>query len=208
MRLWKNSLRQGVSFSPEHISCYQLTLEAKTPLYKKYLSEKLMPPAEKTELIFFLTTADFLEDAGYIHYEVSNFARTDSRRSRHNSKYWQHVPYLGLGPAAHSFLPPKRWWNKPSVRNYLQAIEQGIMPVENSEELSLEQMQLETLFLGLRTATGIDLRLYQSKFGIDLLVDKKTMLDKLLENKLINLEDGFIIPTRTGMAMADSLALI
>jgi oxygen-independent coproporphyrinogen-3 oxidase len=69
-------------------------------------------------------------------------------------------------------------------------------------------MQLETLFLGLRTATGIDLRLYQSKFGIDLLVDKKTMLDKLLENKLINLEDGFIIPTRTGMAMADSLALI
>ena len=102
--LWKKTLQKALSYSPEHISCYQLSLETLTPLYKEYARQDIKLPAEKEQLKFFQVTADELENAGYIHYEVSNFARKDKYKSRHNQKYWQHVPYLGLGPAAHSFL--------------------------------------------------------------------------------------------------------
>jgi oxygen-independent coproporphyrinogen-3 oxidase len=80
--------------------------------------------------------------------------------------------------------------------------------VDNSEELTLEQLQLEALFLGLRTKAGIDLKLYKSKYKTDLLIEKKMIIDKLLENKILKLNRGFLTPTRAGLAIADSLALI
>ena len=190
------------------MSCYQLSLEIRTPLYKEYLLQGINLPAEKEQLKFFRATADELENAGYIHYEVSNFARQDKFKSRHNQKYWQHVPYLGLGPAAHSFLGNRRWWNTSAVKTYLKEIAQDKMPVENTETLSAEQLQLEALFLGLRTKAGIDLKHYKTKYGIDLLVDKKTIIDALIKNKLVELKNGFLRPTCAGMAIADSLALI
>lgn len=208
IKLWKRTLQKALSFAPEHISCYQLSLEAKTPLYKKYDAEGIKLPKEKEQLKFFLTTAELLENAGYIHYEVSNFARKDQFKSRHNQKYWQHAPYLSLGPAAHSFLDNRRWWNKPSVNNYLKEITQGKMPVGNEEKLSAEQLKLEALFLGLRTKAGINLKLYKIRYGADLLEDKKTIIESLIKNKLVEVKDGFLRPTRTGLAVADSLALI
>ncbi len=208
IKSWKNTLQKAVSFSPEHISCYQLSLDKNTPLYKKYSQEGWQLPAEKAELQLFFTAAEEMENAGYIHYEVSNYARNDHHKSRHNVKYWRHVPYLGLGPGAHSFLGQKRWWNKSSVRSYLAEIAQNRMPVEDSEELTAEQLQLEALFLGLRTKAGIDLKLYLEKYGIDLLAEKKVIIEKLLEDKLVKLESGVLIPTQAGLAVADSLALI
>ena len=208
IKLWKRTLQKALSFAPEHISCYQLSLEAQTPLYKKYDAEGIKLPKEKEQLKFFLTTAELLENAGYIHYEVSNFARKDQFKSRHNQKYWQHAPYLSLGPAAHSFLDNRRWWNKPSVNNYLKEITQGKMPVGNEEKLSAEQLKLEALFLGLRTKAGINLKLYKIRYGADLLEDKKTIIESLIKNKLVEVKDGFLRPTRTGLAVADSLALI
>jgi oxygen-independent coproporphyrinogen III oxidase len=206
--LWKKTLQKALSHAPEHISCYQLSLDTGTPLHKEYALQDINLPAEKEQLTFFQVTASELEKAGYIHYEVSNFARQESLKSKHNMKYWQHVPYLGLGPAAHSFLSNKRWWNTSAVKMYLNEIAQGKMPSENSETLSLEQLQLEDLFLGLRTSTGIDLKLYKTRYGTDLLEDKKTIIDALIKNKLMELKDGFLRPTRAGMAVADSLALI
>lgn len=205
---WKNTLRKAVSFIPEHISAYQLSLDDRTPLYKKYDSKGWHLPDENTELKLFLTTAEELENAAYIHYEVSNFARLDKFKSRHNQKYWQHVPYLGLGPAANSFLDNKRWWNKSAVKTYLNEIAQGKMPVEDTEALLPEQLQLEALFLGLRTKAGIALKGYKTKHGVDLIADKKTIIDALIKNKLVELQNGFLRPTRAGMAIADSLALI
>ncbi len=149
-----------------------------------------------------------MKNTGYIHYEVSNFARSAKLQSKHNMKYWKHVPYLGLGPAAHSFLNNERWWNKSAVKTYLKTIAAGEMPVEDMETLSAEQLQLEALFLGLRTKAGINLKNYKSKYGVDLLADKKTIIDALIKNKLVELRNGFLRPTRSGMAIADSLALI
>ena len=208
MNSWKNTLQKAVNFAPEHISAYQLSLGEKTPLYKKYESESWQLPDENTELKLFLTTAEVLENAGYIHYEVSNFARTAKLKSRHNMKYWQHAPYLGLGPAANSFLGNCRFWNKADVKNYLAEIASGKMPVEDRETLSAEQLRLEALFLGLRTHTGIDLKHYKTKYGVDLIKDKKTIIDALIKNNLVELKNGFLRPTRAGMAIADSLALI
>jgi oxygen-independent coproporphyrinogen-3 oxidase len=206
--LWKRTLQKALTFAPEHISCYQLSLEDKTPLHKKYSAEGIELPKEEQQVEFFLVTAEDLKKAGYIHYEVSNFACNDNLKSRHNMKYWQHVSYLGLGPAAHSFSDNKRWWNKPSVKNYLREIAQGKMPIENTEELTAKQLQLEALFLSLRTKAGIDLERYKTKYGVNLLVDKKTIIDALTKNKLVKLKNGFLMPTRAGMAVADSLALI
>ena len=91
-----------------------------------------------------------------MHYEVSNFAKGAHFRSRHNRKYWDHTPYLGLGPSAHSFSGQKRWWNLRSIRKYCSALEAGGLPVEGSEDLTPEQIRLETLALGLRTKEGVD----------------------------------------------------
>jgi oxygen-independent coproporphyrinogen-3 oxidase len=208
IKSWKATLQKALSFTPEHISCYQLSLAPKTPLYQTYQEEGVKLPSNEKQAKYFFTTSEILENAGYLHYEVSNFACNEKFRSKHNIKYWQHVPYLGLGPAAHSFLDNRRWWNKPSVNNYLKEIGQGKMPVENTETLSAEQLQLEALFLGLRTKVGIDLKQYRTRYGADLLEDKKIIIESLIKNKLIEVKDGFLRPTRAGMAVADSLALI
>jgi len=208
LKKWENTLLKALSFRPEHLSCYQLSLAARTPLYKKYQSCKLSLPDEKKQLKFFLVTDSLLESSGYLHYEVSNFARSALFKSKHNMKYWQHAPYLGVGPAAHSFLNNKRWWNKASVRNYLVEIGRGKMPVENTETLSPDQLQLEALFLGLRSKTGINLNNYTARYGLDLLTEKKAIIDTLIKNKLLELHEGFLRPTTAGMAVADSLALI
>jgi oxygen-independent coproporphyrinogen-3 oxidase len=206
--LWKKTIQKALSHAPEHISCYQLSLETGTPLYDEYKRLDINLPAEKEQLRFFQVTAGELEKAGYVHYEVSNFARRDQFKSRHNQKYWKHAPYLGLGPAAHSFFDNKRWWNKTAVKTYLDTVAHGKMPVENTEILSVEQLQLEALFLGLRTKTGIDLKFYETKYGSDLLTNRKTIVDELIKNKLLELKNGFLRPTLAGMAVADSLALI
>ena len=208
MKIWKDTLNKALSFLPEHLSCYQLSLTEKTPLYEQYSKESLQLPAENEALDFFMNTSKILTDAGYIHYEVSNFARSEALRSRHNMKYWRHIPYLGLGPAAHSFCDRRRWWNKADIHAYIRSIFEEKTPVLQSEELSAEQLALEALFLGLRTRDGIDLDEYQARYGVDLLAQKKQILQKLEEDKLVEIKDRRLRPMLSGMAVADSLALI
>ncbi|HPY35214.1 MAG TPA: radical SAM family heme chaperone HemW [Smithellaceae bacterium] len=208
INLWKKTLAEATTFRPEHFSCYELTLEASTPFYKRYHENKIKKLTEKQQKKFFFTTAKELEKVGYIHYEVSNFARKNNFKSRHNMKYWKHAPYLGIGPAAHSFLENRRWWNVKSAKDYLNNVPQGISPVESEEILTAEQLKLETLFLALRTNDGIDLSAYQKRFRTDLLEEKKMVIESLINSKLLELKKGFLRPTLAGMAVADSLALI
>jgi len=208
IKSWNKTLQEAISLKPEHISCYQLSLAPKTPLYQIYQDQSIKLPSNEQQAKYFFSTSETLENAGYLHYEVSNFARAESLKSKHNMKYWQHAPYLGLGPAAHSFLENKRWWNKSAVKRYIRNIFQDKMPVEDAETLTSEQLQLEMLFLSLRTHTGIDLNLYKTKYAADLLEDKKSIISSLIKNNLVEIKDGFLRPTRSGMAVADSLALI
>jgi oxygen-independent coproporphyrinogen-3 oxidase len=205
---WLDTLKCALLFEPEHLSCYQLTVEPETPLGIRYQQGAFSLLDERLQHEFFIRTAEMLEDAGYVHYEVSNFARDMTFTSRHNQKYWDHTPYLGLGPSAHSFLANQRWWNYRSVDRYITALTSGKPPVEASEILTMEQLQLEALYLGLRTKKGIHLQDYATHYRCDLLTQKGDRLTKLQDEGLIAIEDGYLYPTRAGLAMADSLALM
>jgi len=205
---WHDTLKQAVAFSPEHLSCYQLTLETKTSLGKRYQAGEFSIPGEELQYEFFMRTSRFLEDAGYIHYEVSNFTRGAELASRHNQKYWDHSPYLGLGPAAHSFHDNRRRWNHRSVDQYITSINRGNLPVEETEILTMEQLRLEALYLGLRTKKGVCLEDFKDQYNCDLFTEKKEMLDKLQEEGFIFIQDDHLYPTSTGLAVADSLSQI
>lgn len=204
---WLATLDTAIRLNPEHLSCYQLTMEEKTPLAKRCRQGELILPGESRQADFFLRTAQILEESGYHHYEVSNFARP-GRESKHNRKYWNHVSYLGLGPAAHSFSGRERRWNHSSVDAYIGDLESGREPIESREILSDEQLRMEALFLGFRTRRGICLERFKSRYGMDLLTGKRAILKKLADEGLVEIRDGFFRPTRAGMAVADSLALI
>ena len=205
---WLDTVRRALMFEPEHLSCYQLIVEPGTPLGIRYQQGAFSLPDENLQHEFFMKTAEMLEDAGYVHYEVSNFARGMAFASRHNQKYWDHTPYLGLGPSAHSFLAQQRWWNYRSVDRYITALQSGEPPVEAAEQLTLAQLQLEALYLGLRTKKGIHLKDYATYYLCDLLAQKGDRLTALQDEGLIALEDGYLHPTRAGLAVADTLALL
>ncbi len=205
---WLDILKRAVVFAPEHLSCYQLTLEAHTPLGKRYQAREFSIPGEDLQYEFFMKTSQFLEESGYIHYEVSNFAKGTEYTSRHNQKYWNHSPYLGLGPSAHSFQDNRRWWNHRSIDQYVTAINAGNSPVEETELLTMEQLRLEALYFGLRTRKGVNLEDFRSRYQYDFLVEKKETLSKLQEEGFLSLQDGHLSPTPTGLAVADSLSLI
>jgi oxygen-independent coproporphyrinogen-3 oxidase len=205
---WIETLRQAIFFSPEHLSCYQLTLEPKTSLGIRCQAGEFSAPGEELQYKFFMKTSQFLEDAGYFHYEVSNFAKDIEHISRHNQKYWDHSPYLGLGPSAHSFQANQRWWNHRSLEEYLTVINKGAPPVEDKEVLTMDQLRLEAVYLSLRTKRGISLQAFQHWYAYDLLTEKKDLLAKLEREGFISIWDGHLSLTPTGLAIADSLSLI
>ncbi len=205
---WIDSLSQALALEPAHISCYQLTIADGTPLAEDYRDGRFSLPNEAAQEAFFLRTAEFLEANGYIHYEVSNFARTEQSFCRHNQKYWDHSSYLGLGPSAHSFCSNRRWWNERSLDRYITLLGAGSVPVAGREVLTREQLALEEFFLRLRTRKGIRLDSYLKKFGRDLLSEKKTLLEKLQEEGLLIIHQGRLFPTRRGFSVADQLALL
>jgi oxygen-independent coproporphyrinogen-3 oxidase len=205
---WRATLERCLAYRPEHLSCYQLTVEDGTLLGERCRTAAFSLPDEELAREFFLQTAELLEEAGYVHYEVSNFARSMAFASRHNQKYWDHTPYLGLGPGAHSFAPNRRWWNYRSLDRYLDALAGGERPVEGVECLTEEQLRLEAFYLGLRTKQGICLQNYAHRYHVDLTAQKKDSLSILQTQGLITIEGGYLHPTRAGLAVADSLALL
>jgi len=197
---WLDTLKRAISFQPEHLSCYQLTFNKKTLFGRLKDRGVIQPLSEREEASFFLATSQFLEDNGYIHYEISSFARDDFCRSRHNYKYWQHTPYLGLGPSAHSFYESRRWWNVRSVRKYCEALKCGRAPVEGSENLSDEQLSFESIILGLRTYEGF------AQNRLTLNYQSREMLSGLQNTGFLRFDSERVIPTKMGFLVADYLA--
>jgi len=201
MKAWVNTLQRALVFQPEHLSCYQLTLEKGTVFDRRSNKGNTITLSEKTAAAHFLSTSAFLENKGYSHYEVSNFARGKRFEAHHNRKYWQHVPYLGLGPSAHSFDGKKRWWNVRSVRKYGVALKKGQLPIEGSEILTKEQFHLESLALGFRTRRGVDLE------SLTRVPTSKKVFLMLQQRGLLKVDKGRAVPTRRGYLLADSLPL-
>ncbi|MBA4417699.1 MAG: coproporphyrinogen III oxidase [Syntrophus sp. (in: bacteria)] len=199
---WLTTLKYALSYEPTHLSCYQLTVEKNTPFGLLKAEGTLTPLNEKTEEMLFLTTSQFLEAQGFIHYEISNFARSDNYICRHNMKYWRHIPYLGLGPGAHSFSNGQRWWNYRSLEQYCVSFTEGANPVEDLEILTPEQVRLEMIYLGLRTKEGVSLSRVEDT------ILASTAFADMKKGGLIKVDKGRIVPTRKGFLMADRLPLI
>lgn len=198
---WVATLRHALTFQPGHLSCYQLSLEPKTPFARLRNQGLIRPLEEKQEKDFFLATSRLLEASGYIHYEISNFAKTEAYLSRHNRKYWNHTPYLGLGPSAHSFFEGIRWWNFRSVRKYAEDLKEGKMPIEGYELLTAKQLRLELLALGLRTRYGVNVE------EVDQDPQTHRTLSMLEKSGFLTLQNGRASPTRKGFLVADALPL-
>jgi len=205
--VWRRTLAEAVALAPDHVSCYQLTIHEGTPFGFRLARGKMSELPDEAQADLFLLTHTFLREHGLPGYEVSNFARSPEHRSRHNRKYWDHTPYLGVGPSAHSFSGRKRWWNERKIKPYQSRIQAAERPVAGSEDLTAEDLAIEALMLGFRTAEGIDLTRFRERYGIDLLAGNARLVERLeCEGLLRATGGGRLVPTLAGWAVADSLS--
>ncbi len=175
---WQETLERTLQFRPNHISLYGLTYEPGTALCQALAAGEIQKCDEELEREMYLLAMDVLGSAGYEQYEISNWA-LEGYRSQHNQKYWAGTPYLGLGPAAHSFYSPFRWSNIADVRVYCRYVNEGKRPLASIETLLPAQLQGEAILLGLRRREGVDLLQWQKNFSVDFLDLAATTIDQL-----------------------------
>jgi oxygen-independent coproporphyrinogen-3 oxidase len=206
---WRADLQQAVDYDPTHLSCYMLTYEKGTPLYNGLKGGQIQPLADGNVRTLFETTIEYLEEHKYLQYEISNFARIGNdgkpHISKHNLKYWNRVPYIGLGPSAHSFVEPQRYWNVSSVGPYIAAVESGRLPVAEQEVLSEQQQMIEAIYLGLRMTAGIDLVGFKAKYGIDFIKAFKAVITDLEKRNYVEVKNSRCALTKRGRAFLDSI---
>ncbi|MEQ9591692.1 MAG: radical SAM family heme chaperone HemW [Cyclobacteriaceae bacterium] len=202
--LWHEHLETAIMYRPEHISAYSLTLEPRT-VFGNWLSKnKLKEVDENLSAQQFELLMTILEEAGYQHYEISNFCKP-GYISRHNSSYWNLEPYLGVGPSAHSFNFYSRQFNIRNNAKYLKEISQGIVPCE-VEILSTENKINEFLLTQLRTAIGCDTARLNELYHYDILEEQKHYVEELTQKGLLLLEGDTLKLTSRGKLLADKIA--
>jgi len=203
---WRADLESALELEPDHLSCYQLTIEPGTPFGFRRDRGQLSELASDRQAELFFLTHHVLAESGLVAYEVSSFATAPAHRSRHNSKYWTHTPYLGLGPSAHSFAANKRWWNARKIKPYEEMIDTGRRPILDHESLTPGQLRLESLMLGLRTPRGVDFSEFPDGSGPRLWRLNRPLVDELASQGLVNIEEPKLIPTLAGLAVAEAIA--
>ncbi len=167
---WKKNLMKAVSLGPEHISAYELTVEKGTDLFKLFQAEHDSPPLLDEDIIIemYEYTIDYLTSEGYVHYEISNFAKPGCF-SRHNLNYWDRGEYYGAGLGAHSFINRKRFHNTCELDTYIKSISDSMSPVISSEDITDEAAFSEAVFLGLRKTDGLLIETLSKKYHKNIL---------------------------------------
>jgi oxygen-independent coproporphyrinogen-3 oxidase len=188
-----------------------LTIEPGTPFGRLRDAGRLRPVADDQVARLFTQTSELLTGRGFLHYEIANFARcagsgcTGARVSRHNSKYWAYAPYLGFGPAAHSFIPPRRFWNHGNLGRYVEAVRAGEATIEGEEVLTAGQQMTETVMLGLRTAAGVDLVEFACRFGESAARACADAAAPFVVQGLLTCDRARCAPTRRGMLVHNTI---
>jgi oxygen-independent coproporphyrinogen-3 oxidase len=203
---WDACLDRALALPITHISTYALTIEPRTPFHRLHATGKLNLPAEDDEVWMYERAMERIQNAGFEHYEVSNFARP-GYRSRHNMVYWCNEEHLGFGPGAVSYLNGGRWMNERSPARYIRK-------VRNSEDLAIETEQLdpkralaETLIQGLRLRDGIDpLRIHQ-RFGRSSLEPLQPAFNSLQSRSLLEQDESRIRLTPQGLLLSNEVAM-
>lgn len=175
----------------KHISVYTLQVEENTQLYKNIKKGKVKPLGDKACIKMYATVSEMLKNAGFIRYEISNFA-VPTYESRHNFKYWKDVDYIGLGVSAHSFLDNYRFNNTTKLDQYIEMLNKGLFPIVNKEFITDNQRRTEFIMLSLRLATGLSLSRFRKEFNEDLLQTKSDIIQNLIKQGYIYIEDGYL----------------
>lgn len=197
------SLRKCIRLGVPHISAYTLTYEENTVLYKQLKQNIITGNPEEKEAEMYLQAAETLINAGYLHYEVSNFAKPGFE-SKHNLKYWEYQNYAGFGPSAHSFLNGKRWNNSRDIKKYYNELENGNLPWENEEIIGEKEKEFEYVMLALRSR-GVNSSNYKSIFGKDFESVYRSSLNELLKKGYMVNEAGSYKFSEKGYAIADGI---
>lgn len=196
---WRIDLQQALALEVEHISAYSLMYEEGTVLYRLQQEKRVRETDEETSLAMYNLLIDELTAHGFEYYEISNFARPGFR-SRHNSSYWQAVSYLGLGASAHSYNGYSRQWNVADIRQYIEAIERGVLPAE-IETLDADTRYNDRIATALRTREGIDLSVLEKPYQTYL---KELATPHIRRGHLV-LKDGCLALSRSGIFISDSI---
>jgi oxygen-independent coproporphyrinogen-3 oxidase len=199
---WQETLAQAVALGPEHVAAYGLQLEEGTPLAQGVVRGEISACPEDLELMMYRHAVEYLDTGGYKQYEISNFARP-GRECAHNLVYWLNTPYLGLGPAAHSFIGGERFSNVTALDRYSERLSRGEYPVEAREKLTVEDEMAETMFLGLRLTAGVDLNLFHRRFGRRAEDVYRQEIERLIKNGLVEINGGFLRLSGKGLPLAN-----
>jgi oxygen-independent coproporphyrinogen-3 oxidase len=193
-----------IQYNINHISCYALTVEEKTALYSMIAKKEIEAIDSAKQASQFEIIVNALSAAGFEHYEISNFAMPNCK-SKHNSNYWNQVPYLGLGPAAHSFNGNQRQWNIANNQLYFQSIKNKLVPFE-LENLSKDEKFNEYMMIALRKSEGFSTKYIKDVFGEKYLQSVLSIVPKYLAlNQLTATATGFTL-TKEAKFFADGIA--
>jgi oxygen-independent coproporphyrinogen-3 oxidase len=197
------SLAQAVRLDPDHISAYSLIIEEGTPLHRMVEMGQVKPVSPDQDADIYEFTMEYLDNNGYEHYEVSNYARPGFH-SRHNSNYWNHAPYYGVGPSAHSFNKSKRWWNIADVSAYCDSLLNGKSAMSGEETLGRSQLLEEAIFLG---SGGLDLRNLSETYGFVVTEQARSLLNRWISDGFAVLNEDRLRLTSRGYLVCDELCV-
>lgn len=200
---WKQDLQQAIDLHPEHISAYHLIYEEDTELWKLKEQHQVEEADEDLSVTLFSTLIDTLTQAGYQHYEISNFC-LPGLHSRHNSSYWTGKKYLGCGPSAHSFNGLSRQWNVASLDKYLNSITSG-KPDYEIEELDLYTRYNDFVITSIRTCWGMSLSRLRTEYGEELYNYCLRMAKPHIDEGVLEIREGVLKLTRRGIFISDGI---
>ena len=200
---WEHDLDSAIALQPNHISAYNLTYEEDTPMHRALERGDFTELSEEENVEQFQMLISKLKQAGYSHYEISNFAQPGCE-SRHNSSYWNDTPYIGCGAAAHSYNGTSRQWNIADVKEYIKGVENGTPDFE-IEELSEQERYNDAILTRLRTSRGIPLEWMKDKFSARLYNHMLQAAEKEVALGNLKEENGHLSLTEKGIFISDAV---
>jgi oxygen-independent coproporphyrinogen-3 oxidase len=201
---WIANIEMALTYDIPHISSYALTVEPRTPLKKMIETGRIGAPSDEEAHEHFVILTQKLAKAGYLHYELSNFARP-GYFSRNNSAYWLGKKYIGIGPSAHSYDGKTRSWNVANNSLYIKSINQNILPSEK-ETLSKADVFNEYIMTGLRTIWGVNLERIAVEFGDDYLEHLRSSAEPHLHEGRLTVNENTLKTTDSGKFLTDGIA--
>ena len=209
--IWRESMEQAIGLSPQHLSLYALTVEPGTPLADRIASGKIPLPDDDLAADMYEWAEEFLDQEGYIHYEISNWSRP-GYECQHNLVYWRNDPYLGIGAGAHSWsravncTAGERWANLASPAEYIAALAQGLLPVKERECIDLRLEMAETMMMGLRLLQeGVSRSRFEARFGAPMERFYAAEIAELQEQGLLELTGDRIRLTKRGHLLGNQV---